>query len=236
MKKFLKFTKENPSPKYFDLIRIYSDMHSHGIDSQNLLEQKKIFKSENTFPGIQTLKHAPNIKKLCDLYKPSSLLDFGSGKSGHYKQPVTDEAGNKFNSLKDYWGLSTIETYEPAIGQSTPSKKYDACICTDVIEHIYFADVFWTIKELFNLSKKFVYLNIACKPTVNYFLPNGENAHITIRSPNYWHGVLDAISSEYEGIDYVLGCSIRPPNKKTQYVFFRRKDLSDMNGNFTVVD
>jgi hypothetical protein len=50
MKKFLKFTKENPSPKYFDLIGIYSDMHSHGIDSQTSLEQKKYLNLKILFP------------------------------------------------------------------------------------------------------------------------------------------------------------------------------------------
>lgn len=212
-------------------------MHSNGIDDNQNFAQKKLFNSQNTFAGIQTLKHAFNIKKMCDLHKPKSILDFGAGKSGHYKQPIIDSEGNKFKNLQDYWSggraLMTIDTYEPGIGQSIPSKKYDAVICTDVIEHIYFGDIFWIIKELFNLAESFVYLNIACKPTVNYFLPNGENAHITIRNPHYWNGVLDTVSSQYENVDYFLSCSFRPPKKKTKYIFFRRKDLYD-NKMFSV--
>lgn len=229
LKKFNRYSKTKPSDKYDELISIYSSMHKHGIDSKENQSQKK-FNSEKTFPGSQTLRHAHNIKLLIDEHMPTSMLDFGAGKAGHYHMPIADNKGNKFENLHKYWGIENIDTYEPALNQSMPNKKYDCVICTDVIEHIYFGDVFWTIREIFDLSKSFVYLNIACKPTVDHFLPNGENAHITVRSPEYWNGVLDAVSADFENIDYVLACSYRPPNEKTKYIFFRRKDLSKFKG------
>jgi len=233
--KFPKYTKKNPSPNYFKLIEIYSDMHKRGKRKLNENGEIELSSPEDTFPGKQTLQHAGTIKQLCDHYNPSSMLDFGSGKSGHYNIPINDKNGNQYKNLKQFWGLEHVDAYEPALGSNMSDKIYDSVICTDVIEHVYFGDVFWTLHELFKKAKMFVYVNISCDLTKTY-LPNNENVHITVRSPDYWNGVLDSISAEYEGIDYVLACTSNPAvtkgNKK--YFYYQRKNLSNLNDKFTV--
>ena len=49
-------------------------------------------------------------------------------------------------------------------------------------------------------------------------LPNGENAHITVRSPDWWKGIFDAISLGYENIEVMLICS----NTFTSGVIFEK--------------
>jgi hypothetical protein len=38
-------------------------------------------------------------------------------------------------------------------------------------------------------------------------LPNGENAHITVRDPMWWKGMLDSISIDFPCVNILLLCS-----------------------------
>ena len=38
-------------------------------------------------------------------------------------------------------------------------------------------------------------------------LPNGENAHVTVRSPAWWRGIVDSIAINYEDVKVMLMCS-----------------------------
>ena len=48
-------------------------------------------------------------------------------------------------------------------------------------------------------------VNVACDKSA--VLPSGENAHITVRGPYWWKGMIDAISINYEEVEVVLICS-----------------------------
>ena len=231
---FPKFTKKNPSPNYQKLIGMYEYMHKNGMKKFNVPESKSWVDSKNVFPGKKTLQHAEYVKMMCDHYNAKTLLDFGAGKSEHYNLPIKDKKGKSYINLQDYWGLNEIKTYEPALGYKIPNKKFDAVICTDVIEHVFFGDVFWTIKELFLRAKKFVYVNISCDLTKTV-LPNGENVHVTVRKPEYWHGVLDTISSEFPGIDYVLVCASNPAVTlgKKEFIFFQRINFNKLGNKLS---
>ena len=85
-------------------------------------------------------------------------------------------------------------------------KKADCVVCMDVLEHIFIEDIPKVVAELFSLSKKLLIVNVACYKAAA-LLPNGENAHITVRSPDWWKGVFDTISSNFENIEVVLICS-----------------------------
>ena len=55
-------------------------------------------------------------------------------------------------------------------------------LCFDVLEHIFINDIPWVLKELFENAKQCVIINVAFYKAAA-LLPNGENAHITVRPP-----------------------------------------------------
>ena len=85
-------------------------------------------------------------------------------------------------------------------------KKADCVVCMDVLEHIFIEDIPKVVSELFALSKKLLVVNVACYKAAA-LLPNGENAHITVRGADWWKGVFDVISSNYIDVEVFLICS-----------------------------
>ena len=81
-----------------------------------------------------------------------------------------------------------------------------ALICFDVLEHIYISDLKNVLSDLYYHASKIVVLQVACYEA-KAKLPNGENAHITIRNPLWWKGFIDSTSSNFGSIKTVLICS-----------------------------
>ena len=133
----------------------------------------------------QTVRHSPNIKYLIDHTKSKKLLDYGSGKGvGYFK-----------HKLHETWGIEFPTLYDIAIPKYSmlPEGKFDGVICTDVLEHVPEALLDDVLDDLLNrYPKKFVYLSIATRVALNR-LPNGENAHCTVHTPQWWlqkiHGI-----------------------------------------------
>ena len=89
--------------------------------------------------------------------------------------------------MQEYWGVERIVCFDPAYEpfSRAPQGLFDGVICTDVLEHCPEADLPWIIAELFGFARRFVFASIACHPAVKR-LPNGENAHCTVRPPPFW--------------------------------------------------
>ena len=117
------------------------------------------------------------IKSHIDKTGSKTLLDFGCGECLHYK----------VNKLHEYWGIGELRCYDPAISEyaERPTKKYDAVINTDVLEHIPEYDLANVIQDIFDHAEKMVYLRIATSPA-RAILPNGDNAHCTLKTHNEW--------------------------------------------------
>ena len=62
------------------------------------------------------------------------------------------------------------------------------------------------LTEIFENATRCVVLNIACYPAAA-LLPNGENAHITVRHPHWWKGMVDAVATKFPDIETFLICS-----------------------------
>lgn len=76
--------------------------------------------------------------------------------------------------------------YDPAIPKyaKLPKKKVDLIINTDVLEHVPDSDIDDLLARLATLSQH-VYFQIATAPA-GTILPNGENAHCTVRPAEWW--------------------------------------------------
>lgn len=177
----MSWTRQNPSPRYRELLEQYQTMHQHG-------EQRLGIPASQTFDGRSLPEHAAIIKNYLTRHHSQTLLDYGAGKGMQYNLTNLRLAnGETIPSIRDYW-QTTVECYDPAYPpfQTYPEGQFDAVICTDVLEHCPEDDVPWILGELFSFARHFVYANIANYPASKH-LPNGENAHCTQRPAEWWH-------------------------------------------------
>lgn len=105
--------------------------------------------------------------------RPGTILDYGCGQS----------------HLVDMLQYSTevnVFRYDPAIAgiDTLPVQKADLVINTDVMEHIPPADVDDVLADIRRISPRAIF-NIATAPA-QCVLPNGENAHCTVQSNEWW--------------------------------------------------
>lgn len=192
------YSRSNPSPRYRELIKQYRQMHIEGEKFLNI-------PPELTFPGQSLPPQAPRIKALIDRTGARTMLDYGAGKGTQY-QPfgVQKPAGlEAFPDIKSYWGVERIMTYDPCFIPFSllPEGKFDGVISTDVLEHCPEEDLPWIVSEIFSYATKFVFANVACFPAKKR-LPNGENAHCTIKDVSWWQALFAEVTPNYPGILY----------------------------------
>ena len=111
--------------------------------------------------------------------KSITLLDFGGGKGHQYSR---DNMNHRFGIA-----ILDIDIYDIGIPKYSkiPNKVYDGVISIDVLEHIHEKDLDESLTLLFSKAKNFVYIAVSCDPAKTV-LPNGLNAHVTIRPPSWW--------------------------------------------------
>jgi len=180
------------------LVQLYTDMVNDGFDRTDGSKVQPI-DVYNSFQ-LQKFKSIvlPHFKKL----QIETVLDYGGGGSD-WDELNFDKQTKE--SAKQFFGVREVTTYEPA-RQKNKKVKSDCVICMDVLEHIFLADVAAIVRELFSLSKKLLIINVACYKAAA-LLPTGENAHITIRDPSWWMGVITTIANEFSEIEVLLICS-----------------------------
>jgi hypothetical protein len=195
------YSRQSPSQRYLELSRMYEEMHREG-DRVNGISADK------TFSGISLLPVAPQIRRVVEATGASRLLDYGCGKGTQYEAPFMAPDGTRYESVLKYWGVDEVHRYDPAYGpfSQLPSGKFDGVICTDVLEHCPEEDVAWIVDELFGFANMFVFANVACYPA-HKVLPNGENAHCTIRSPDWWERLWADTAARHGGVDWEVWVS-----------------------------
>ena len=159
--------------------------------------------------------------------KISTVLDYGGGGSDWSAGDFDNKSGL---SAKQFFNVQTVNTFEPARGLNQKQKS-DAVVCIDVLEHIFIGDIANILGELFSLAQKLLIINVACYEA-SALLPNGENAHITVRGPDWWKGAVDTISSFHPNVQVLLICStqfskgvIYEPHKYKDWLFSEKFEV-----------
>jgi len=204
----VKFTRSNPSPRFTELAQSYRDLHHQG----DLLRQEA---AENTFSGISLEPHIISVKQAVDEFQLKTLLDYGCGKALFYDHAELNMPdGRTLKGLKEIWGVDEITLYDPGYEPYShlPTGTFDGVICTDVMEHCPEEDLDWIIDELFAFSDRYLLCSIACYPAKR-LLPNGKNAHITLKNPGWWVDKFQEAASKKAAIDYYLWIGIVPDKK-----------------------
>lgn len=142
------------------LINEYREMHEKGF-----------------FCGYSLNGHCGAIAELVDAYKPKNLLDYGCGKGMQYTE----------KNMHNNWGGIMPTLYDPAVPgiDKKPPFGFDGVICTDVAEHVPEGEVLEFLKDVFRYAKKFVFMTICTRPAKKT-LPNGMNAHVTVKDEDWW--------------------------------------------------
>jgi len=120
------------------------------------------------------------LAQICSLIaelRPTSILDFGCGKSS-----LVDAVAEQLNA-KPYH-------YDPAIDEYSqlPLSRADVVINTDVLEHLDEHEVDTVLNDIRSISDK-VFFNISTRPAKKT-LASGENAHATVKSRNWWRDTI----------------------------------------------
>ena len=109
--------------------------------------------------------------------KSKTLLDYGSGKGSIYYD----------RSIQKHWGGIMPSLYDPAVPEfeKLPDGPFDGVYSIDVMEHIPHEEVPEVLEQIFDRAERFVFLGIATDVSKT-ILPNGENAHCTVESTDWW--------------------------------------------------
>lgn len=210
------YSRKRPSPRYQELLAQYVAMHAFGEPHLKLPADK-------TFAGLSLLPHAAFIKSLIERVQGRSLLDFGCGKGDQYKQTPFIIDGKHFADLALYFGVQELCLYDPAYPEhwTLPSGKFDVVVCTDVLEHCPEEDLDWILAELIGRAKKAVYAAVASYPAMKR-LPNGENAHCTVRPASWWgERFQTAATTSGCAILWELRISASPQQLGAEFAVFR---------------
>jgi hypothetical protein len=189
----MNYSRSTPSERYTSLIAMYRQMHEHGTGEG--------LRAGATFAGTSLRRHVERIKGLIGRTGASSILDYGCGKGALYLPLPLEVKAGTFDGVVDYWGVDSVACYDPAyVPYSTlPNEQFDGVVSTDVMEHCPEEDLPWIVEEIFSYARRFVYVNVACFPAEKV-LPNGENAHCTIQSPQWWGDLYGRAARRYPGI------------------------------------
>jgi hypothetical protein len=191
------YTRDNPSPRYRELERVYRQVHETGLPESGI-------EAADLFDGRSLFDHIPRVRALAVETGARTVLDYGSGKGQLYsRRNFVLGDGTAVTSIKEYWGVEDIRCFDPGVPEfaDPPAAPYDGVVCTDVLEHIPEEDIPWFVSELFRYAKRFVYANIAAFPATKT-LPNGWNAHVTIRPPAWWAKQIQAAAQGWPGMAY----------------------------------
>ncbi len=196
------YSRSAPSPRYVELLALDKEMHEHGQEEAGI-------PAEQMFAGRSLTPLAIAIKHVIDRFRPRTLLDYGAGKGIAYRMPLTVE-GTTYDDLRAFWGVEEVTCYDPGYEPYSefPEGRFDGVICTDVLEHIPGEDLPWILEEMFVFARLFVFGNIASYPARKH-LPNGENAHCTIRPKAWWEALIGQVAAGFPSHRYIFAVHSR---------------------------
>lgn len=213
------------SDKGDQLIQLYKQMAEQGYersDGENILP-------DAAFADFESRVLRTDLRKLFEEHEVQSVMDYGCGGSDWDAEGFDPDSGQ---SARQFYGLTEVCRFEPA-RNIDERKVCDVVLSFDVLEHIFVSDIPKVVRDHFEHARKLLIVNVACYPAAAR-LPDGTNAHVTVRSPHWWKGVFDAITPEYPEVKVLL---IASPGWRKFNAFPVFSDLSrQLQEGFVVSD
>lgn len=133
--------------------------------------------------GLSVLRYRKQIRQLMQQHGARTLLDYGCGAGDAYRQP---------HRVYREWGLrwAKLRLYDPAFQEHErpPKGRFDAVICSDVLEHVPEAEVDAFVATLFAHARRFVWASVCTRPAKKTF-EDGTNLHVTQQPLEWWREV-----------------------------------------------
>lgn len=152
------------------------------ISKDYLRMNKNLHKRPKGFGGGGA-RHAEAVVALAKEIGAETLLDYGAGQC-KLSEALTGPIAILFPNFD--FQFKHIQNYDPAITAiSAPPQPADIVACTDVLEHIEPSYLGNVLIELYELTRKAAYFEIATRPA-NKVLPDGRNAHLIVEGEDWW--------------------------------------------------
>jgi hypothetical protein len=153
-------------------------MNRQGINTRNLAQYTKLHERRNGRGyGRTSEKLAPILRGLGLEVSPSVILDYGCGQSELHKSLASVAPTFRFDPAIP--GLDVIP--EEFFGVDHSKRLV---VCSHVLEHLDLGEIPLVLRHLAALG---AWVAIVVPTTrARQVLPNGENAHATVRSANWW--------------------------------------------------
>jgi hypothetical protein len=211
------YSRQSPSGRYQELLQQYSTLHADG-------DRKRGLAAEQTYAGISLFRQCAGIRELIQQTGASTILDYGCGKGIAYDlSPIDIPGEGRVESLLDYWDVDSVHCFDPCYPPyaNLPQGRFGGVICTDVLEHCPEDDLGWIVRELFSFADRFVFANVACYSALAH-LPNGENAHLTIRDPQWWEALFATTAKTYPDVGWRILTDSMQAEMPTRTITVRR--------------
>lgn len=129
------------------------------------------------FEGLTVLQFSKDLKQLFKAHEVEAVLDYGCGEAKCWN--------NK--KFRDFMNLREVHLYDPYIEayKDLPTRKFDAVIAMDVMEHVLEWKVDDVIKAIISLADKLVVVSFCQKPATKEW-PDGSNPHVTLKPRHWW--------------------------------------------------
>lgn len=173
------------------------------ISPDYLDEMRRLHSSKRGFGG-SSYKWAEVVAGIINKTGAKSVLDYGCGQAT-LEPAVIDVMGQTFAQKLDRW-----QNYDPAREEfsTLPEKPADLLICSDVLEHIEPEKIKAVLAHVRSLTAGHAFLVISLVPASKKFLSDGRNAHVLLRSREWWADQLRKVG--------LVPASVLVPQKRPQ--------------------
>ncbi|MFA6064193.1 MAG: methyltransferase domain-containing protein [Gallionella sp.] len=140
--------------------------------SAEYVKQNRQLHEESEEYGSQSMRWAKQVVALCASVGTKNVLDYGCGKGGLVKAL----RGADFD----------VQGYDPCVEEfSARPNPAAVVVCTDVLEHIEPEHIDAVLDDIQSLALHAVYFIVSTRPAKK-ILPDGRNAHLSLRHSNEW--------------------------------------------------
>ncbi len=150
------------------------------MPQSSLIDQYTQIHATHSWGNTSVGLHSKYIQLLLQDHQPQSILDFGCGQS-----KLAPYLQSQIESIKQAY------RYDPSIPEikNKPKATVDWVLNTDVLEHIPEEQLDDILTDIKSLSNKVIFMIHLKEATL--ILPNGQNAHCTIKPPVWWQNKIN---------------------------------------------